>query len=691
MPFLKVRITTLTCLLTLVMASACLPTGTAFAQASPGSHDRLEAIKDLESKLNEATDDSVKTRTLLDLSYEYQYLNHAKSVSYAEEALKIALDNDYKHQAFEAYSELALLASLSGDYSTALKFDNANLTRVVADKDSASIGAVLNFLGNDYQDLGRYDEAYYYFTQSHKISQAIGDSLRMVKSLHNIGTVFKELGQYDVALQHYDLARKMGEAINDTDGLAYLLDEKADVYLRQKDYDEAKKLSLEALRVIKKRNLTVIEHKALMKLAQISAALKNFNMALTYYDSANAIHKKHDNEFGAAETELGKSKVYLEQGRFAEAEALLLKVSKTARQLNAPKLETESYRLLSELAERKGDFKNALAYYKIHKITEDSIFSHNMVQKLYQSQLRFATESKDSEIALLLKSKEEQEILIKRKQFLTNILAVVVALCAVLLFSVYRSGQRRIRINRLLMDHQAEIKKRSVELEQLNQVKDKFFSIISHDLRSPMNALAGILDLADKKHIQPEEFSHLTKELRVQFNHTKTLINNLLDWTLLQMDKLNIHEDKVDLHGMVEENFKLFAATQTKSLQMKNLITRGTTAIADMNMLNLVFRNLILNAMKFTEVGGVVSVAARIVDGFVELSITDTGVGIASEVQKILFEKTTGYSTRGTANEKGTGLGLILCKEFVERMGGKIWLESEPGKGSTFYFTLKKA
>ncbi|MEJ0034390.1 MAG: tetratricopeptide repeat-containing sensor histidine kinase [Bacteroidota bacterium] len=668
-----------------------LATASVFAQNSRGGADRLANIATLESKLAAASDDSVKARTLIDLSYEYQYVNHAKSLSNAEEALKLALDNDYKHEAFEAYGQLALLASLSGDYSTALKLDNTNLARVVEEKDSVSISAVLNFLGNDYHDLGRYDEAYYYFTQSHKIATQVHDSLRMLKSMHNVGTVFKELGQYDIALQHFELAHKIGEAIKDQDGLAYMLDEKGDVYLRQGEFDKAKETLLEAMRVIKERNLPIVEHRTLMKLALVSTELKDYDMALVYYDSANTIHRKHDNEFGVAEADLGKSKVYLEQGLFKDAETLLLKASESSRQLNARKLETESYRLLSELAEKKGDFKNALRYYKIHKSTEDSIVSGEMLQNLYKTQLRFATETKDSEIALLTKSQQEQAVLIKRKEFLFNLLAVVVALCGVLLFSIYRSGQRRIRINKLLMEHQAEIKKRSVELEQLNQVKDKFFSIISHDLRSPMNALSGILDLAEKKQLQPEEFTQVTKELRIQFNHTKTLINNLLDWTLLQMDKLRIHEDKVDLHSMVEENFKLFAATQGKSLEMKNLVTPGTAAKADMNMVNLVFRNLILNAIKFTEVGGVVSVAAKTVDGFVQVAITDSGVGIVPEVQKILFDKTTGYSTRGTANEKGTGLGLILCKEFVERMGGRIWLESEPGKGSIFYFTLKKA
>lgn len=655
------------------------------------NNDRLAEINTLEAKVKDAASDSARALALIDLSAAYQYVNHAKAQAAAKEAVKIASEGEFNHLTFEAYAQLSLLASLSGDHTTALKYDNTNLAHAVETKDSAAIGAVLNFIGNDYQELGQYDEAYYYFTQSHKIASTIHDSLRMVKSLHNVGSVFKELSQYDIALQHFDIARRMGERIHDDDGLAYNLDEKADVYLRQKDYEKARQYLNEALKVIHGRGLSVIEHRTLTNYALLYAELGEPDSAIRYYDSAYALHKKYDNEFGVAETDLGKSKVYLDQGKFKEAEALLIRASETAHQLNAHKLETESYELLSELAEKKGDFKNALRYYKQHKALEDSIFSQDMLQKLYQSQLRFATETKDSEIASLTKSKAETEIVMKRKDFLSNILWVVVALAAILLFSVYRSGQRRIRINRLLMDHQAEIKKRSVELEQLNQVKDKFFSIISHDLRSPMNALAGILDLAERNQLDAQEFKHITKELRVQFNHTKTLINNLLDWTLLQMDKLKIHEDKVDLQNMVEENFKLFAATTTKSVQMKNLIIPGTFAKADTNMVNLVFRNLILNAIKFTEIGGLVSVDAKEKDGFIQIAVSDNGVGIAPEVQKILFEKTTGYSTRGTANEKGTGLGLILCKEFVERNGGTIWLESEVGKGSTFYFTLKKA
>ena len=123
---------------------------------------------------------------------------------------------------------------------------------------------------------------------------------------------------------------------------------------------------------------------------------------------------------------------------------------------------------------------------------------------------------------------------------------------------------------------------------------------------------------------------------------------------------------------------------------MTNQLPEKLYALADLNTINLVFRNLILNSIKFTESGGKIWVDAKENGNEVTISVSDNGVGITAEVQAIIFEKASGYSTRGTANEKGTGLGLILCKEFVERNGGKIWLHSEVGKGSTFSFTLKK-
>lgn len=650
-----------------------------------------QKLDSLESALKAASSDSVRVRLMVALSTGYQYQNFAKAVDNAESALTIAKQKQWPWALFESYRQRAFLAALSGDYTSALKYDNENLSVALAQKDSAALTEIFNFIGNDFVEQGRFDEAYYYFIQSNTIAKAINDSMRMNISLHNIGVVFKELGQYDVALKHFQAARNIGEKIGDDDGLAYYHDERADVFLRSRDFAQAERTLAEARRIIVDRKITIIEHRTLTKFAKLRFENGDLSGALAYYDSALALHEKSDNMFGTAETNLGKAEVFVAQGKLREAEKLVSGVLETGRRLNANQLVFQSYQLLSQLAEKAGDFRSALSHYKNYKSFQDSVFSNEMIQELFERQLRFVTEDKDSEIAMLSRERELQSTTIKRQEFLSNILAVVVALSVILLFTVYRSGRRRIRINKLLLEHQAEIKRRSVELEQLNQVKDKFFSIISHDLRSPMNALAGLLDLSEKKHLNQQEFAQLTGELRQQFNHTKSLINNLLDWTLLQMDKLKIQEDRIDLRTLVEENIRLFDSMQLKGTTIENNIRPATVALADNNMINLVFRNLILNAIKFTEAGGQVKISATEDNGFIRVAVSDNGVGIQPEVQKILFDKTSGYSTRGTANEKGTGLGLILCKEFVEKNGGKIWLESTPGTGTTFYFTIPKA
>lgn len=662
-----------------------LLSSSAFSQNT--SHQPIDSLR---NELSNANSDSTKVMLLVALSKEYQFIDFMQAKSLADEATKTAEKNNSNWGKLKAYEQQAYLATLRGDFITALKFDKTRLPISISLKDSAKIASSLNYLGNDYVNLGEYDEAYYYFTQSFRISRAINDSIQTAIALHNVGTVFKELGQYEIAMDHVKLASKLSEQIKDNDGPAYSYNELGDIYSRTAKFEEAEAAFLKALTITRQRGINILEPEIISRMARLYLRQGEFAKALAYYDSAEMLHARTQNEFGLAEAILGKGRVNLRQRNFDQSINLILEALNICKRINARTLEIECYRALSTLYEERQDYKSALAYTKQSKVLQDSLFSQDMVQKIFQDQLRLQTENKDLEIAALNETQAKQAGELSRQAFLKNILVVVMALSVILLFTVYRSGQRRIRINKLLIEHQNDIKKRSVELEQLNQVKDKFFSVISHDLRSPINALSGILDLMAKNQITPEELPKLTKELQIQFTHTKNLINNLLDWTLLQMDKLRIQSVKIDLLPMVNENFELLDSLHVKDVHLINNIPKGTFAYADLNMINLIFRNLILNAMKFTETGGEITVGVETKADNLTVWVKDNGVGINPEVQKILFEKTSGYSTRGTANEKGTGLGLILCKEFVERNGGKIWLESELGKGSTFYFTVAK-
>lgn len=649
-------------------------------------------IDSLESNLHKKLSDSLHIETLLQLSSAYQYSDLKKSIAYSHKAAEIAETKDLLRQKVKSYLRLATLSHVSGDFVSSAKYNDLALSISYQLKDTITIAKAYNNLGLSYSSFGKYDEAYFYFTQCYQLSKIKKDSFLLAVALHNISTVFKNLGQYDRALDYLQHTQKISNIIKDEEGAAYNYNEVGDIFRRKKLYDTALQTLKYSLKSTRQIRLTYndLVSEILMNIAKVYFDKKDDDNAQLYYDSAYQIYAKIGNEYGIAQVHLGRGRILASEKKYEEALKLMKSSLMIANRTNSWALEIECYQSLATLYEQQGDTRNALNNYKHYNQLEDSLFSEGMQAKLLQDQVRFETASKEDQIKTLNKLEEVRKEELKKEVLIRNILVVAIALTVILLFAVYRSGQRRITINKLLVEHQGEIKKRNKELEQLNEVKDKFFSIISHDLRSPMNALSGILDLMDNNQIRPEEFSRLNKELRKQFDHTKTLINNLLDWALLQMDKLKLQPDKFDLQKMVDENFKMLASLHLKNIKMINGVASNLFGFGDLNMVNLILRNLILNGIKFTESGGLIEVTAKEQDKEIVVSVKDTGIGINPAVQKILFEKTAGYTTRGTANEKGTGLGLLLCKEFVEKNGGRIWLESEVGKGSTFYFTIKK-
>jgi signal transduction histidine kinase len=651
-----------------------------------------QAVDSLKSKLNEDLPDSLKIVTLMALSNEYQFIDIQKSFEYANEAIRIGETNDWKWAKALTYKNVAKFHGVQGDYNSAINFTKLALNLNFELKDSIQMAKCYNNLGTYSMALGRFDEGYFYHSQSYRIASSAKLKLQEAISLHNIAGVFKELGQYDRAFDYLKLSSKISKEIGDAEGVPYNFEEMGDIYTRKGQYDSALTSLVKSLRFARNTKLRIndLEGRVIAKIAKVYVHKNETKKAFTYYDTAFNIYTKNRNGFGQAEVEFGRGTAYIQEKKYAEAQKLIEQSAVKAHDLRAWSLEIQCYEKLSTLHEQKGEYQKALQFYKQHQQLEDSLFSQGMQTRLLQDQIQFETEAKEEQIRSLTNLEVLRKGEIKKQELIRNILVVVMALTGILLFAVYRSGQRRIRINKLLLQHQDDIKKRSVELEQLNQVKDKFFSIISHDLRSPMNALSGVLDLMNKDQITQDEFKTLSKELQVRFNHTKGLINNLLDWALLQMDKFKIQVEKIDLKELVETNVALLTSLHLKTLDIKNMLAPTIFALGDRNMINLVVRNLVMNAIKFSETGDEIVIAAQDTGDFYTISIKDNGVGISPEIQKILFEKTSGYSTRGTANEKGTGLGLILSKEFVERNGGKIWLESEMGKGSTFYFTVKK-
>lgn len=239
-----------------------------------------------------------------------------------------------------------------------------------------------------------------------------------------------------------------------------------------------------------------------------------------------------------------------------------------------------------------------------------------------------------------------------------------------------------------------EIAAKNIELEKLNSEKNKFFSIIAHDLRSPFNAIIGLSELLvneidEKSYENAQEYSSVILQTA---RKSVALLNNLMEWAQLKTGKIEYNPEYFNIVALVKETTSLYKEiAKKKSIALEEILPHFLSLYADKAMISSILRNFISNAIKFTMPGGKVVVTVEEKSKEIIFSVKDTGVGISKERVDDIFKIDHMYSTMGTDNEKGTGMGLTLCKDFVEMHSGKIWVESEEGIGSCFCFSLNKS
>lgn len=246
-----------------------------------------------------------------------------------------------------------------------------------------------------------------------------------------------------------------------------------------------------------------------------------------------------------------------------------------------------------------------------------------------------------------------------------------------------------------LSEKNLKIEKQKKQLQELNATKDRFFSILAHDLINPFSALDGLTSLLLKKFdsYSPNEIKDMIKIMSHTTTQTYDLLRKLLQWSQTQSGRIENKPSKINLLNTITNNFELLENSFIKKqINFTNTVNKDLFVYVDNNMINTVLRNLMSNAIKFTPLAGNINISTKLLNKpqktVVQVSVIDSGIGISSDVINKLFKIEENISTIGTNNEKGTGLGLILCKEFVKKMGGEIWVESEKGKGSKFIFTI---
>jgi signal transduction histidine kinase len=231
----------------------------------------------------------------------------------------------------------------------------------------------------------------------------------------------------------------------------------------------------------------------------------------------------------------------------------------------------------------------------------------------------------------------------------------------------------------------------AAELKELNATKDKFFGIIAHDLKNPLSSLIGASELLINyvNQLDKDNILNISMLLHGSAQQGYALLENLLEWSMTQTGKLEFAARKMIVNEVIKDAISVFKTQATnKNVELQCKINGILEAEIDKNLISSVLRNLLSNAIKFTPKNGKVLIHAHRIQDNIEICVRDTGIGIPEEIGNNIFRIDIKYTREGTEQEKGTGLGLLLCREFVERHGGKIWVESKLGEGSEFKFTI---
>ncbi|MBL7128491.1 MAG: tetratricopeptide repeat-containing sensor histidine kinase [Ignavibacteria bacterium] len=643
-------------------------------------------IKELKSKLS-IVKGIQKIDILNDLAYAIRKESPKECIKYADEALHLSIKFNLSEKEFIALNNMGLGNRYLSQYDKALEYHIKALEISEKQHNKKNIAVTLNYIGLVYEKKGDYVKSFDYHKRSLKIREELGDKNGIAACLSNIGIVFENRGESHNALESYFKALRINEELGDVDGMSTTKNNIGNVYLNLGNFEKAKEFHLASLDEAEQIGDEYQIAVSLNNIGLVYEKMEDYSKAIEYYDRSLQISQKlgiHNviaaNFFniGVIYDVLGKYKkaleycskslqyneevgnkydiafskniiggIYRKLGNLDKALGFTDESLKLAKAGNMDEIVKSNYFTYSEIFFDKGDFKKSLEYYKLYSELKDVLFNKENRNKIAEMQVSYETEKKEKENELLKQKNEIQRLQIEKQQ----------------------------------------------NLKELNATKDKFLSIIAHDLRSPFLSMMTFVNyLQDMESYDKENMDELLQGMEKTVNTSLGLLENLLEWAKTQTGQLEFNPKEFNLKNSVDQIIGLFynIAFQ-KNIRLENKIDPEHIVYADDNMINTVVRNLVSNAVKFSFSGGVVSVSSKSKDKFIEISISDNGIGISQEHVKTIFNINRNFRAKGTADERGSGLGLILCKEFVVKNGGEIWVESEKDRGSTFRFTLPRS
>ncbi|WP_298495344.1 tetratricopeptide repeat-containing sensor histidine kinase [uncultured Algibacter sp.] len=649
--------------------------------------------------------DSLKVETSLKLIKKlYDTKNYERAIKYIIESEKLSNAINYKLAIAEITYYKALIYAEKNDYLNAISGYNKSKNLFNSLKDTLSIAKVNNSIGLIEIKRGNYNKGLQYSLSAIKELEKRNLTNELNLAYSNLANAYYNINVFEKAIEFYEKSLSTQIILNDKKGINESHSKLAELYSNKKEHRKAIDYYEKVLEGNELNNDSV-RGQVFPKLGGEYLKFNDYDNATKYLIKGYNINTRTKNKAGLLLALNNLGDLNLQQGRLKIAEKQLLEAGDIAKDLNNKTELLKHYKLMRSLDSTRKRFDRAFVwqreYYQLNnslKKNEAKINAHT--ETPFELDLNTTNLDKPEEIKTINQPKNDSiksnKTLEKYKIILYGLLAALIVVSALLIL-IYLKRNSNIKYMQELEEKNVKIElqneaflEQTKHLENVNNVKDKLFSIVSHDLKDSLSSINGFIDLLKDGSLSREEFDGLIPELSENANNASLLLFNLLNWSKSQMQSLEPKPSLFDIQEVFETKVKLIEQRmENKGIELIDHSLRDF-AYADRSMFEIVVQNLLANALKFCKNGDTITISNHISNGSCIVSIADTGIGISKENIGKLFNNSS-FTTMGTDNEKGTGLGLSICKELVELNHGKIWVESTKGIGSTFYVQLPKS
>lgn len=665
---------------------------------------QTKEIDSLSLQLAYQAQDTLKVKTSLKIIKSlYNIKDYERASKYIIESEKLSTSLKFSKGIAEITYYKALIYSEKGDYLNAVSGYNKSKELYKQLNDSLGIAKVNNSIGLIEIKRGNYAKGLQYSLAAIKVLEKKHLLKDLSLAYTNLANAYYKINAVEKSIDFNLKASEIQEQLKDTKGLILSSIQLAELYSQKNENRKAIEYYEKVLNGSNSR-IDTLRGSIYPRLGSEYLKFNDFNKASQYLLEGLEINRKANNKAGILLSLNSLGELNLETNRLKIAEQQLFEAGTLAKSINNKPELLRYYKLMIALDSTNRQFDRAFIWQREYFNLKNSIHNNSALKfnNADSVNLEFNPNFEKDIItpnalepsnANYSGSKEEFD---KFKLIFYGLLAAL-AIVSTFLILIYLKRNTNIKYTQELEEKNLKIElqneafsEQTKHLENVNNVKDKLFSIVSHDLKDSLSSINGFIDLLKDGSLSREEFDNLIPELSENANNASLLLYNLLNWSKSQMQSLEPKPTLFDVQEVFEEKVRLIEQRmENKGIELVDHSLRDF-AYADRSMFEIVVQNLLANALKFCKKGDSITISNHISNGSCIISIADTGIGISKQNIEKLF-KNSSFTTVGTNNEKGTGLGLSICKELVELNNGKIWVESTINVGSTFYVQLPKS